>query len=125
MGNPEPLDSFDPGGGPALPDMPLAAGTLAACLCDLFRQADGLAMPWLATIDEPSQLLALELGRAEQSITDIVAWAARFGGVMQSHPCDVLGTPCRHVTTAFEFTGVTVSVFAFIPDTWTDLEDQS
>jgi hypothetical protein len=113
MGIPDPTD---PGNGPALPDTPpyLPVGTLAARLADLLGQADGLAMPWLATVDEPSQMLALEFGRARQSINDVVAWAFRFGGTIMSHPCEVLGEPTQHVTTSFEFGGVTVSAFAFI-----------
>lgn len=113
MGVPDP----DPDNSPSLSDIDsyLPVGMLAALLCDLLGEAGGLAMPWLATVDEPSQMLALEFGRAEQSINDIVAWAFRFGGTIVSHPCGALGELTQHVTTCFEFRGVTVSVFAFIP----------
>ncbi|HUC23939.1 MAG TPA: hypothetical protein VMA73_14620 [Streptosporangiaceae bacterium] len=109
------------------PTMPiLATPVLAYGLLDLMVEAAGLAMPYIASIDEPSQMFALELAPSKASIEDIIAWSARFGGVLQAHPCEVRGEPCQHVSTSFPFHSVTVSVYAFIPDddTWTWLEDQ-
>lgn len=108
------LDSFDPGNGPVLPDMPLSVAALAARLSDLLSQADGLALPWIATVDEANQLLALEFGPDKQTIKDLVAWATRFGGVTQSHSCGIFEEPSLHITATFTFGGADVSAFAFI-----------
>jgi hypothetical protein len=109
------LDSYDPGNGPVLPDLPLSVAALAARLTDLFAEAQGLALPWIATADEANQLLALEFGPDQQSINDIAAWAFRFGGVVQSHPCGMFDTETLHVITNIDYDGITVTAFAFIP----------
>lgn len=114
MGIPEPAD---PDRGPALPDMPpyLPVGTLAARLADLFRQAQRLAMPWVAHVDESDQSISLEFGTDQQSAADIVAWATRFGGVLQSHQCHAFSEETWHVQCTFEFSGAAVMAYAFIP----------
>ena len=108
-------DSFDPNSGPVLPDLPLSVAALAARLTDLFAQAEGLVLPWIATADEANQLLALEFGPDQQSISDITAWSFRFGGVVQSHPCGMFDHDTLHVIANIDFDGITVSAFAFIP----------
>ena len=112
MGIPDPVN---PENGPILPDMPLSVSALAARLSDLLSQVEGLALPWIATVDEANQLLALEFGPDGRSIRDIAAWAARFDGVVQSHPCGIFEDPSLHVTATFTFQGVTVTAFAFVP----------
>jgi hypothetical protein len=111
------LDSYDPGNGPVLPDLPLSIAALAARLNDLFSEAQGLALPWVATADEASQLLALEFGPNQQSVSDIAAWSFRFGGVVQSHPCGMFDTEALHVIAHIDYGGITVSAYAFIPQT--------
>ena len=110
------LHPYDPGGVPAVPDLPpISIGALAVGLTDLFKQADGLVLPRHAIISEPQQEFALQFAPVPDSARIITSWAMRFGGVLESHTSDAPGTPHRHIRFTFEFYGVTVEAYAFIP----------
>ena len=113
------LHSYDPGGVPAVPDLPpINIGALAVGLTDLLKKADGLVLPRYASISESGQEFALQFAPVADSTPVLIAWAHRFGGVISSHVCEPV--PDRwhlHITFTFEFYGVTVEAYAFIPVT--------
>jgi hypothetical protein len=112
------LHSFDPADGPALPDLPpISIGALAVGLTDLFGKADGLVMPRTVVINETAQELMMMFAPVADSARIITAWAMRFGGVVDAHVCEALSSPHRHITATFDYYGVTVDAYTFIPIT--------
>jgi len=112
------LHPFDPNSGPAVPDLPpIPIGALPVGLTDLFKQADGLVLPRHAMITESAQEFALQFAPVTDSAKVVVSWARRFGGVVDSHVCTPNGEPHRHITLTFDFFGVTVEAYTFIPVT--------
>jgi hypothetical protein len=110
------LHPFDPGSGPAVPDLPpISIGALAVGLSDLFRQADGLVLPRHVIITESAQEFALQFAPVTDSVKVVMSWATRFGGVVDSHVCTPDGQPHRHITLTFGYYGVTVEAYTFIP----------
>jgi len=110
------LQPFDPAGIPAVPDLPpISIGALSVGLTDLFNRANGLVLPRHAIITEPAQEFALQFAPVADSAKVIRSWAKRFGGVAESHVCTSPGTAQRHVRVTFDFYGVTVQAYAFIP----------
>ena len=111
------LHPFDPGV-PAVPDLPpISIGALAVGLTDLFGQAYGLVLPRYVTISESAQEFLLQFAPVTDSAKVVMSWATRFGGVVQSHVCEPNGQPHRHITLTFDFYGVTVEAYTFIPVT--------
>jgi hypothetical protein len=107
---------FDPANGPAVPDLPpISIGALAIGLDDLFGRAEGLVLPRTVLINETAQEFLLAFASDPDSLKVITSWAVRFGGVVESHICDAPGTPHRHTSVTFDYFGVQVDAYAFIP----------
>jgi hypothetical protein len=115
------LDTSTPVPGPALPDIPpCSARELAVGLTDLFSKADGLALPRFVAIHQRSQAFGLQFDDSAASYRALAAWAQRFGAVLASdNHTDTSGEPCKYVHIDFEFFGVEVQAYAFIPVTET------
>lgn len=113
------LDTFDPAGGPALPDTaPMSIRELACGLAVLFSKADGLPLPRYITIHGSSQSYGLQFADSEASYEAIASWALRFGAVLASDDhIHQDGQPSKHVQATFDFFGVEVQAYAFIPVT--------
>ena len=110
------LYPYDPANGPAVPDLPpINIGALAIGLGNMFGRAKGLVLPRTVVINETAQEFLLAFASDPDSARVITSWAIRFGGVIESHVCKVPGTPHRHVTVTFDYYGVQVDAFAFIP----------
>jgi hypothetical protein len=109
------LHPFDPTGA-AVPDIPpISIGALTVGLADLFGQASGLVLPRHAMITEASQEFALTFAPVPDSAKVITSWAMRFGGVVEAHTCDAPGSPHRHIILTFDYFGITVEAYCFIP----------
>jgi hypothetical protein len=109
------LYPFDPTV-PAVPDIPpISIGALSVGLTDLICKANGLVLPQYATISEATQEFALKFAPGADSAKVITSWAMRFGGVLESHICEQSGQPNRHVTLTFEYFGVSVDAYCYIP----------
>jgi hypothetical protein len=106
---------------PVLPDIPpCSTRELAVGLVDLFCKADGLALPRYVDIHQRSQSFGLQFADSAASYQALAAWAQRFGAVLASDDhTDREGRPCRYVQIGFEFFGVEVTAYAFIPVTET------
>ena len=112
------LYSFDPANGPAVPDLPpINIAALSVGLTDLFGRAEGLVLPRTVVINETAQEFMLMFAPDPDSARVITTWAMRFGGVVDSHICEALGTPHRHICATFDYYGVTVAAYTFIPVT--------
>jgi hypothetical protein len=110
------LYSFDPANGPAVPDLPpINIGALAIGLGDLFGRANGLVLPRTVVINETAQEFMLMFAPDPDSARVITTWAMRFGGVVESHVCEALGSPHRHICATFDYYGVQVDAYTFIP----------
>jgi hypothetical protein len=115
------IDTINPGG-PALPDTPpITTRELAVGLVGLFGKADGLVQPRYITVyGPPSQRFSLSFLRSADSIQAVEGWAHRFGAVLASDDyTDEDGKPFKHVHATFDFFGVEVEAYAFIPVTQT------
>jgi hypothetical protein len=113
---------IDPKRVPAwVPDFPpISTCELAVGLVGLFGKADGLALPGYVSIYQPSQAFMLQFASSEVSLSALAAWAQRFGAVLVSEDdTDQQGRPRRYVRIVFEFFGVEVTAYAFIPVTQT------
>jgi hypothetical protein len=119
------LRTFDPDG-PALPDIPpISTRELAVGLVDLLSKADGLALPRYATIHETTQAFGLQFAPAAASLRALVSWAQRFGAVLVSKDdTDQHGQPCTYARIAFDYFGVDVTAYAFVPVTETGTPDE-
>jgi hypothetical protein len=110
------LHFYDPGDVPAVPDLPpISIGALAVGLTNLFGKANGLALPRSVVINETAQEFMLSFTPDADSARVITAWAMRFGGIIDGHVCEVSGSPHRHITLTFDYYGVTVDAYTFIP----------
>lgn len=118
------LDTSTPVPGPVLPDLPpISTRELAVGLVDLFAKADGLALPGYVSIFGTTQAFSMQFGKTPASYRALVAWAQRFGAVLASDDhTDREGRPCKYVYIDFEFFGVEVNAYAFIPVTETGNE---
>jgi hypothetical protein len=115
------LDTSTPVPGPALPDIPpCSARELAVGLLDLFSKADGLTLPALVIIYASTQGFSLQFAKSAASYRALAAWAQRFGAVLASEDrADPQGQPCRYVRVTFDWFGVEVQAYAYIPVTET------
>ena len=111
------LYPFDPANGPAVPDLPpISIGVLSVGLTDLLDRASGLPLPRHVIISEPQQEFALQFAPVPDSAQVITSWAMRFGGVLQTHTCEPEpGAPHKHIKFTFDFYGITVEAYTFIP----------
>lgn len=115
------LHTFDPAGGPALPEVsPISIGALAVGLTDLFSKADGLGLPGYVAIHESTQHFSLQFAPVGASLRAVAAWAQRFGSVLVSEKrlnCDQ--QECTYVGVTFDYFGVEVAAYAYVPVTET------
>ena len=109
--------------GPALPDIPpCSTRELAVGLTDLFSKADGLPLPTLVIIYQSTQGFSLQFAKSASSYRALAAWAQRFGAVVASEDrTDPQGQPCRYVQITFDWFGVEVQAYAYIPVTETGI----
>jgi hypothetical protein len=114
------LDIVD-SSGPALPDTaPMSIRELACGLAVLFSKADGLALPGYITIHGASQAYGLQFAGSEASYEAVTSWALRFGAVLASDDhTGQDGQLSKYVRATFDFSGVEVQAYAFIPVTAT------
>ena len=111
--------------GPVLPDLPpIPIGELAVGLRDLLEQAGGLAMPHFVAIHERSQSFGLQFAPVRASLTAVASWALRFGAVVVSEPCEHQGQQCTYARAAFDYFGVSVTAYTFVPVTETGTGQQ-
>jgi hypothetical protein len=113
------IHTYDPDGGPALPDLPsIPIGALAVGLCDLLQQAANLPQPTSITIYSVSaggEELSFQFGRDPASMKAIDRWARRFGTKATTSIHQGKNGPEQWVRTEFAWFGVRVSIFAHIP----------
>jgi hypothetical protein len=107
---------YDPASaGAALPELPpMPIGALAVGAAELLQQAADLPAPICFTVSD-TQAITLQFARHKDSIRAITGWARRFGTVMTSHPGQVESEPGTWHTTDFDYYGIAVHAFAFIP----------
>ena len=102
---------------PELPPLPIGALTVGAA--ELLQQAADLPAPTSLTVSD-TQHINVQFGRDKASVRAITRWAARFGSAVTVQPGTVeydtgpeTGTWYR---TEFDYYGIAVTAFAFIPD---------
>ena len=106
-----------PAGGADIP--PCSTRELAVGLTDLFSKADGLTLPTVI-IYQSTQGFSLQFAKSAASYRALAAWAQRFGAVLSSeNRTDPQGQPCRYVRVTFDWFGVEVQAYAYIPVTET------
>jgi hypothetical protein len=112
------LDTTDPAGGPALPQVPpIPINALAVSLCDLFQRAGDLPAPSSISIFGGIECMTLQFEPKPASAKAIASWARRFGGAFTSDLHDGDNGPEQWVRTRFDWYGVRVDAFAHIPVT--------
>jgi hypothetical protein len=111
------LDTINPASGPALPDTPpITTRELAVGLVGLFGKADGLVQPRYVSISRAAQDFGLQFDNSADGRTAIEAWAQRFGAPLTSSDhTNKDGTLSTYVECTFDFFGVEVVAYAFIP----------
>ena len=97
-----------------LPPMPI--GALAVGTAELLQQAATLPAPTCITIYD-HQAISLHFARRTDSIRAIAQWARRFGSITTSRPGNVESVTGTWHTTDFDYYGIAVHAFAFIPAT--------
>jgi hypothetical protein len=109
------IDIYDPKDGPALPELPpLPIGALAAGTAALLQQAADLPAPTSVTIYD-HDAITVQFARDKTSVRAITRWALRFGSVMTSHPGRIEAESGTWYTTDFDYYGIAVHAFAFVP----------
>ena len=110
------INVYDPAtAGTALPDLPpMPIGALAVGTAELLQQAADLPAPTSVTLYD-YDAITVQFARAEASIRAITGWARRFGSVTTSHPGQIESDPGTWHTTDFDYYGIAVHAFAFIP----------
>jgi len=105
----------------AAPDLPpLPIGALVACALDLMRETGDLPQPRYITIHQSTQAIGLQFAKSAASYRALAGWAQRFGAVVASEDRnDPQGQPCRYVRVTFDWFGVEVQAYAYIPVTET------
>jgi len=97
---------------PELPPMPI--GVLAVGTAELLQQAADLPAPTCVTLYD-HDAITIQFARDTTSIRAITRWAARFGGVVTSHPGNVESDTGTWHKTDFAYYGIAVHAFAFVP----------
>jgi hypothetical protein len=110
------IRTYDPAsagaGLPELPPMPI--GALAVGAAELLQQAADLPAPTSVTMYD-HDAITLHFARHKDSIRAITGWARRFGSITTSHPGQVESDTGTFHTTDFDYYGIAVHAFAFIP----------
>jgi hypothetical protein len=106
---------YDPADGPALPELPpLPIGSLAVGVAELLQQAAGLPAPTSVTMYD-HDAITVQFARHRASARAVTRWAARFGGATTSYPGTVESDTGTWHKTDFDYHGIAVHAFAFIP----------
>jgi hypothetical protein len=97
---------------PELPPMPI--GALAVGTAELLQQAADLPAPTCLTIYD-HQAISLHFAGHKDSILALAQWARRFGSITTSRPGKVESDTGTWHMTDFDYYGIAVHAFAFIP----------
>jgi hypothetical protein len=109
------IHTYDPNDGAALPELPpLPIGILVTGAADLLNQAADLPQPIYITVYR-DQEVTLQFAQDQASLRAITRWTIRFGGVVISEPHQSKDGRTTHVHSEFDFYGITVRAYAFIP----------
>jgi hypothetical protein len=110
------ISTYDPASAgaapPELPPMPI--GALAVGTAELLQQAASLPAPTSVTLYD-HQSVSVQFARHKDSIRAITGWACRFGSITTSHPGQVESATGTWYRTDFDYYGIAVHAFAFIP----------
>jgi hypothetical protein len=106
-------------GTPAAPELPpISVAALAVGLSDLLRAADGLGLPHYVAIHASTKYFALQFAPEHASLKALARWAHRFGGVLVSeNRLNADKQPCTYTDVSFDYSGVEVSAYAYVPIT--------
>ncbi|MGD0604066.1 MAG: hypothetical protein ABSA53_10755 [Streptosporangiaceae bacterium] len=98
----------------ASPLPPLSISELATGLVNLLQEAADLPAPRHIAVSN-TQRITVQFGERKSSLKAVTRWALRFGGVIRSEPYDGEHGPETYCHTEFDYVGVTVEVYTFIP----------
>jgi len=109
------IHTYDPSDGAALPELPpLPIGILVTGAADLLHQAADLPAPIYVTVYK-CQDVSFQFAQEQASLRTITRWALLFGAIAISQPHRDDDGPKTYVHAEFDFYGITVTVYAFIP----------
>jgi hypothetical protein len=110
------IRTYDPArAGTALPELPpMPIGALAVGAAELLQQAADLPAPTSVTLYD-HDAISVQFARHTDSIRAITGWARRFGSVTTSHPGQIESGTGTWYRTDFDYYGIAVHAFAFIP----------
>ena len=95
--------------------LPLPIGALVVAMYNLLQEGADLPQPRYVT-EGDTQNFSLQFGGDPSSFKDIARWANRFGGVVQTRPHEMEdGQMTSYVTAEFDYYGIAVKAYAFIP----------
>jgi hypothetical protein len=97
----------------ALPPLPMAA--LMIGVYNLLCEGADLSQPRYVSVSEACQHIDLQFRREQSSLQAITQWSRRFGGVLTQEPHDGDLGPSTFVKAAFDYYGLEVETYAFIP----------
>jgi hypothetical protein len=96
-----------------LPPLPMAA--LMIGVYNLLQDGADLPQPCYVDVSETGQQIDMQFPGKQPSKRAITAWARRFGSTVSAHPHhDGRGVFIR-VTTKFDYYGLNVKAYAYIP----------
>jgi hypothetical protein len=110
------IHTYDPAStGTELPELaPLSIGALAVGVAELLQRAADLPAPTSVTMYD-HDAISVQFARDQASVRAITRWAARFGSVTASKPGKVESDTGTWHTTDFDYYGIAVHAFAFVP----------
>ena len=110
------IHTYDPASaGAALPELPpMPIGALAVGTAELLQQAASLPAPTCVVMYD-HQAITVQFARHKDSIRAITGWARRFGSITTSRPGEIESVTGTWHTTDFDYYGIAVHAFAFIP----------
>ena len=101
---------YDPADSPALPELPLPIGVLAAGAAELLGHAADLPQPRAIFIYH-GQAVSLQFAPEQAGVRAVARWAQRFGAVLASQPADTDDGPKTYHRAGFEFCGIEVTAY--------------
>lgn len=99
------------------PDLtPLPVSVLVIATWNLLEAASNLPQPRHLSVSSGGQSIELAFPTDESAERSIARWARRFGSELQTspHQCDD-GTLKRYVRAEFDYYGIAVAAYTFIP----------
>jgi hypothetical protein len=96
-----------------MPPLPIAA--LMIGVYNLLQEAANLPQPRYVSVSEAGQHIDLQFGETQASSRALAQWAHRFGGVIASQPHDGERGQRTYCTATFDYYGLTIEAYAFIP----------